>query len=88
MRAQRIFDDGFQGVGDGLRFGRMAEEREGLSQQPLLKKRDGQRIWTPYRTPISSKMLWRWNYFTLGLKRFAYIVGQAQKRVFLVDDQR
>lgn len=52
---QRIFDDGFQGVGDGLRFGRMAEEREGLSQQPLLKKRDGQRIWTLYRTPISSK---------------------------------
>lgn len=88
MRAQRIFDDGPHGVGNRLGHGRMAREREGLSQQPLLQHKNRLQDLDAVSKADFFKMLWRWNYFTLVLKRFAHVVGQAQKRVFLVDDQR
>ncbi|PYE22700.1 hypothetical protein C8J32_11057 [Rhizobium sp. PP-CC-3A-592] len=86
--AQRLFDHCFHGIGNRLCFGRMAEESEGLPQQPLLQQKDWPKDLDTVSNANFFKMLWRLNNLTLPLKRFAHIVLQAKKRAFFVDDKR
>ena len=85
---QRLFDDGFEGIGDRLVLLSVVDPGKRFPEHPLLREKN----WPEDRHAVAGsdffEMFWRLNNLTLLLVGFPSVIGECKKSTLFVPNER